>query len=202
MQIRVQPCTFRSLDDIFQGIYIYDSSASSTKDNTYNFVTSIADSGRQTGSHAGRSFFLTLQALNLWLNASPVSTQFVTKCFYTGWFFLFFCFIYVLYSALLHLPSFRFHCVWGCWDFTQDCCDIVNWQSDILTIRLDLIHKVTFLFCQNWSIITVVGGEHSRKEPLEQLANSYSEHLHLWMNEWMNERTFYWIFYALGLTVL
>ncbi len=38
---------------------------SSTNDNTYNFVTSIADSGRQTGSHAGRSFFLTLQELNL-----------------------------------------------------------------------------------------------------------------------------------------
>jgi hypothetical protein len=25
----------------------------------------------------------------------------------------------------------------------------------------------------------VVGGEHSRKEPFEQLVNSYSEHLHM-----------------------
>jgi hypothetical protein len=27
------------------------------------------------------------------------------------------------YSTLLHLPSLRFHCVEGCWDQTQDCCD-------------------------------------------------------------------------------
>jgi hypothetical protein len=36
----------------------------------------------------------------------------------TGGFF--FC---VLYSTLLHLPPLRFHCVGGCWDRTQDCCD-------------------------------------------------------------------------------
>jgi hypothetical protein len=30
---------------------------------------------------------------------------------------------YVLYSTLLHLPPLRFHCVGGCWDRTQDCCD-------------------------------------------------------------------------------
>jgi hypothetical protein len=34
--------------------------------------------------------------------------------------------IYVLYSTLLHLPPLRFHCVGGCWDWTQDCCDIVS----------------------------------------------------------------------------
>jgi hypothetical protein len=33
-------------------------------------------------------------------------------------------FFYVLYSALLHLPPLRFHCVGGCWDGTQDCCSI------------------------------------------------------------------------------
>jgi hypothetical protein len=38
----------------------------------------------------------------------------------TGGFFGFFC---VLYSTLLHLPSLRFHCVGGCWDRIQDCCD-------------------------------------------------------------------------------
>ncbi len=27
----------------------------------------------------------------------------------------------VLYSTLLHLPPFRFNCVGGCWDRTQDC---------------------------------------------------------------------------------
>jgi hypothetical protein len=28
----------------------------------------------------------------------------------------------VCYSKLLHLPPFRFYCVGGCWDLTQDCC--------------------------------------------------------------------------------
>jgi hypothetical protein len=28
------------------------------------------------------------------------------------------------YSTLLHLPPLRFHCVGGCWDPTQDCCDL------------------------------------------------------------------------------
>jgi len=27
------------------------------------------------------------------------------------------------FSTLFHLPPFRFHCVGGCWDRTQDCCD-------------------------------------------------------------------------------
>ncbi len=39
----------------------------------------------------------------------------------TGGFFGFFS--YVLYSTLLHLPPLRFHCVGGCWNQTQDCCD-------------------------------------------------------------------------------
>jgi hypothetical protein len=29
----------------------------------------------------------------------------------------------VRYSTLLHLPLLRFHCVGGCQDRTQDCCD-------------------------------------------------------------------------------
>jgi hypothetical protein len=29
----------------------------------------------------------------------------------------------VLYSALIHLPSLRFHCVGGCWNQTQESCD-------------------------------------------------------------------------------
>jgi hypothetical protein len=31
---------------------------------------------------------------------------------------------YVLYSTLFHLPPLRFHCVRGCCDWTQDCCDL------------------------------------------------------------------------------
>jgi hypothetical protein len=38
-----------------------------------------------------------------------------------------------------HLPPIRFHCVGGCWDRTQDCCDF-GIESDALTTRLDLIH--------------------------------------------------------------
>jgi hypothetical protein len=37
-----------------------------------------------------------------------------------GFFFFFF---YVLYSTLHLLPPLRLHCVGGCWDRTQDCCD-------------------------------------------------------------------------------
>ncbi len=36
---------------------------------------------------------------------------------------LFFDSFYALYSTLLHLPPIRFHCVGGCWNRTQDCCD-------------------------------------------------------------------------------
>jgi len=30
----------------------------------------------------------------------------------------------VLFSTLFHLPPLRFSCVGGCWDRTQDSCDI------------------------------------------------------------------------------
>ncbi len=32
-------------------------------------------------------------------------------------------FSYVLHSTLLHLPPLRIHCVGGCWERSQDCCD-------------------------------------------------------------------------------
>jgi hypothetical protein len=35
----------------------------------------------------------------------------------------FFDIFFVLYSALLHLPSLGFHCADGCWDQTQDRCN-------------------------------------------------------------------------------
>ncbi len=44
---------------------------------------------------------------------------FVLRCVLDFYLFIF----YVLYSALLHLPALRFHCVGGCWDRIQDCCD-------------------------------------------------------------------------------
>jgi hypothetical protein len=48
---------------------------------------------------------------------------------------------YVRYSTPLLLPPIIFHCVGGCWDRTQDCCDFGNCQPDALTTRLDLIHS-------------------------------------------------------------
>ncbi len=37
--------------------------------------------------------------------------------------FLWIFYFYVRSSTLLHLLPLRFHCVGGCWDRTQDCCD-------------------------------------------------------------------------------
>ncbi len=36
----------------------------------------------------------------------------------------------VLYSTLLHLPTLRFQCVAGCWDWTQDCYNVCIAQSN------------------------------------------------------------------------
>ncbi len=44
----------------------------------------------------------------------------------------------VLYSTLLHLPPFRFHCVGEYWDWTHDCCDSCHWQSGVPTTLPDL----------------------------------------------------------------
>ncbi len=38
---------------------------------------------------------------------------------------------YVRYSTLLYLPPLRFHCVGGCGDRTQDCCDFGDRQRRI-----------------------------------------------------------------------
>ncbi len=45
----------------------------------------------------------------------------------------------VLYLTLLYLPPLRFHCVGGCWDRTQDCCDFGIGSSDARITRPDLI---------------------------------------------------------------
>jgi hypothetical protein len=60
-----------------------------------------------------------------------------------------FGFFYILYSTM---PPLRFHCVGGCWDRIQDCCDFgISCQTflpldlnhsrlDLIPTRLDLIH--------------------------------------------------------------
>ncbi len=47
--------------------------------------------------------------------------------------------IFSLYLTLLHLPPVRFHCVGGCWDRTQDCCDFGIGRPTPLITRLDII---------------------------------------------------------------
>jgi hypothetical protein len=43
--------------------------------------------------------------------------------FFFFWEGIFF-FLFVQYSALLHLAPLRFHCTHGCWDRTQDRCNL------------------------------------------------------------------------------
>jgi hypothetical protein len=52
-------------------------------------------------------------------SACPSSYIFFFYIFLGDFFFLF-----VHYSALLHLPPLRFHCADGCWDRTQDRCNL------------------------------------------------------------------------------
>ncbi len=55
------------------------------------------------------------------------------------------------------------HCVGGCWDRTQDCCDFWHWQSDSLATRLDLFKSFPWRFLpsnKNWwhSVIKETAG--------------------------------------------
>ncbi len=53
--------------------------------------------------------------------------KYKTNFFQITFFFVFlggiFFFLFIQYSALLHLPPLRFHCADGCWDRTQDRCN-------------------------------------------------------------------------------
>ncbi len=48
-------------------------------------------------------------------------------------------FFFVLYSTLLHLPPLGFHCADGS---NPGPLQLVHWQSDALTTRLDLIQQM------------------------------------------------------------
>jgi hypothetical protein len=50
-------------------------------------------------------------------------------------------FFFVLYSTLLHLPPLRFHCADGMLGSNPGPLQLVHWQSDALTTRLDLIRN-------------------------------------------------------------
>ncbi len=49
-------------------------------------------------------------------------------------------FIFIFMYALFPLPSPRFHCVGGCWDRTQDCCNFVIDSQTLKKPLGDLIH--------------------------------------------------------------
>jgi hypothetical protein len=57
----------------------------------------------------------------------PHEIVFCARCSYfrdkEGILFFFLLFFNVRYSSLLHLAPLRFHCIRGCWDRTQDCCN-------------------------------------------------------------------------------
>jgi hypothetical protein len=69
----------------------------------------------------------TLAILNLtdvnapWVQADIQSRYKLDSEILTGEFFVFFMYFI---QHLLHLPPRRFHCVGGCWDRIQDCCDV------------------------------------------------------------------------------
>ncbi len=56
---------------------------------------------------------------------------------------------FVLYSTLLHLPPLRFHWV------DQGPLQLVHWQSDALTTRLDQIASYFFRWTRLWSRLTL-----------------------------------------------
>ncbi len=71
---------------------------------------------------------------------------------------------YVLYSTLLPLPPLWFHCVWVCWDRTQDCCNFgfavrrsnYKYRSQLLSwVAFKMPTKKSFFFLCSWILITV-----------------------------------------------
>ena len=62
-------------------------------------------------------------ALLLCLLCTKHQSRMVMNCFFLRGIFLdFFIFMYVIQHSFICRP-FRVHCVGGCWDRTQDCCD-------------------------------------------------------------------------------
>jgi hypothetical protein len=73
-------------------------------------------------------------------------------------------FMYLI-STLLHLLPLKFHCVRGCWEWTQDCCDF---GIGTKPARIYLIHKrhstpilrfsVEYIkrYKRHYSIVTVI----------------------------------------------
>ncbi len=61
---------------------------------------------------------------SLYPRSGILITQKTGLIFFNFIFWADFFFLFVQYSALLHLPPLRFHCADGCWDRTQDRCNL------------------------------------------------------------------------------
>ncbi len=57
-------------------------------------------------------------------------------------------FSHVLYSTVPPLPPLRFHCVGGCWDRTQNCCDF-----DISCQTLQPLSQISSMRTQKFKFI-------------------------------------------------
>jgi hypothetical protein len=64
-------------------------------------------------------YFMHCICVGIFLDSVLIRSRVISYSFLKGDFLVFF--LYVLYSTLLHLPPI--HCLGGCWDRTQDCCD-------------------------------------------------------------------------------
>ncbi len=70
-------------------------------------------------AHAVRSRTKVLLANSVWQDGRyNIIIKSIGKKKYIGFFSF-----NVSYSTLLNLPPLRLHCVGGCWDRTQDCCN-------------------------------------------------------------------------------
>jgi len=79
------------------------------------------------------SGFLFVFLFNIFLQSRPFKNYFKKNIFWGNLIFFF-----LLYSALLHLRSLRFHCANGWWDRTQDSC---NWCIGSILILLAIGRK-------------------------------------------------------------
>jgi hypothetical protein len=73
-----------------------------------------------------RAMLCERQTLPLGVRDRGVLRERQRKVFFSNifWGDFFLLFLFVQYSALLHLPPLRFHCADGCWDRTQDRCNL------------------------------------------------------------------------------
>jgi hypothetical protein len=84
--------------------------------------TGAGHQGNETHGHIFESCVTILWIISTISTIKSVS--FLVQQLNTFQFYFLFFFLFLHYSALLHLPPLRFHCADGCWDRTQDRCNL------------------------------------------------------------------------------